>query len=59
MVSMMWRSITDWQCIFVDESMHRVDEEEKNEDQITGAKMTFKASVFCFWDDIKEAKRLC
>lgn len=56
---MMWRSITDWQCIFVDESMHRVDEEEKNEDQITGAKMTFKASVFCFWDDIKEAKRLC
>ncbi|KAJ5185492.1 hypothetical protein N7472_010332 [Penicillium cf. griseofulvum] len=44
--------ITDWGCKFVDENVDRVEEKEKNEDRITGAKMTFSTDVFCSASDI-------
>ncbi|KAJ5503721.1 hypothetical protein N7463_006595 [Penicillium fimorum] len=44
--------ITSWGCKFVDENGNKVEEKEKNEEQITGAKMTFKTSAFCTSSDI-------
>ncbi|OQE19221.1 hypothetical protein PENFLA_c019G03579 [Penicillium flavigenum] len=48
-------TITDWGCMFVDENVNKVEEKEKNEDQITGAKMTFLTQAFCSASDIIEA----
>jgi hypothetical protein len=48
-------TITDWGCMFVDENVNKVEEKEKNEDQVTGAKMTFKTQAFCSSSDIIEA----
>lgn len=48
-------TITDWGCMFVNENVEKVEDKEDNEDQITGAKMTFKTQVFCDADDIIEA----
>ncbi|KXG46783.1 uncharacterized protein PGRI_035290 [Penicillium griseofulvum] len=47
--------ISNWGCKFVDENVDRVEEKEKNEDRITGAKMTFSTDVFCSASDIIEA----
>lgn len=47
--------IADRKSIFVEENVNRDEEKEKNEGRATSAKMTFKTSVFFFWDDIKEA----
>lgn len=48
-------SITDWGCKFVDQNADKVEEKEKNEDQIAGAIMTFKTSLACSATDIREA----
>ncbi|KAJ5922315.1 hypothetical protein N7516_010018 [Penicillium verrucosum] len=44
--------ISNWGCMFVDENVKKVEEKEKNEDQITGAKMTFHTNSFCSSYDI-------
>jgi hypothetical protein len=44
--------ISNWGCKFVDENMKKVEEKEKNEDRITGAKMSFKTDSFCSASDI-------
>ncbi|PKY06685.1 hypothetical protein P168DRAFT_117252 [Aspergillus campestris IBT 28561] len=47
--------ISSWGCEFVDRDVNKVEEKEKNEDQIMGAKMTFDTQFFCSTDDIIEA----
>ncbi|PLN75624.1 hypothetical protein BDW42DRAFT_180359 [Aspergillus taichungensis] len=47
--------ISSWGCEFVDRDVKKVEEKEKNEDRIEGAKMTFQTQMFCSQDDIMEA----
>jgi hypothetical protein len=44
--------ISDWECVFIDEEGNKVEDKEENEDQIKGAKMTFKTTFDCTSDDV-------
>ncbi|PGH16529.1 hypothetical protein AJ79_01634 [Helicocarpus griseus UAMH5409] len=50
--------VIDWGCKFVDENAKKVEEKEKNEDQIKGAIMTFVTAGTCSGSHIKRAMKV-
>lgn len=50
--------ITNWGCMFHDEDGVKVEEKEKNEDRIKGARMTFETAGTCSGNNIMEAMKV-